>query len=79
MVYKLRWDIEPFFAWWKCHLEVYHIIAGSRYGLMVQMLAGLVTYIPHAIYCFSEFGEKVSIRRVRGLRIKILNESRAKA
>lgn len=79
MVYRLRWDIETFFAWWKCHLEVYHLIARSRYGLMVQMLAGLVTYILLAIYCFSEFGEKVSIRRVRELRIKIINESRAMA
>ena len=25
--YKLRWDIENFFAWWKRHLKVYHLIA----------------------------------------------------
>ena len=59
------------------HLNVYHLIARSRYGLMVQMLAGLITYILLAIYCYSEFGEKVSIRRVRELRIKIINETRA--
>ena len=28
-VYKLRWDIEKFFAWWKRHLKVYHLIARS--------------------------------------------------
>lgn len=22
LVYKLRWDIESFFAWWKQHLKV---------------------------------------------------------
>ena len=22
--YKLRWDIENFFAWWKRHMKVYH-------------------------------------------------------
>ena len=77
MIYKLRWNIETFFAWWKRHLKVYHLIARSRYGLMVQMLAGLITYILLAIYCHSEFGEKVSIRRVRELRIIIRNEARA--
>ena len=77
MIYKLRWNIEIFFAWWKRHLKVYHLIARSRYGLMVQMLGGLITYILLAIYCHNEFGEKVSIKRLRELRIKINNETRA--
>jgi hypothetical protein len=76
-MYKLRWNIESFFAWWKRHLKVYHLIARSPYGLMVQMLGGLITYLLLAIYCHNEFGEKVSIRRVRQLRINIINESRA--
>jgi hypothetical protein len=25
-IYKLRWNIEFFFAWWKRHLRVYHLI-----------------------------------------------------
>jgi IS4 transposase len=33
--YKLRWDIEIFFGWWKRHLRVYHLIARTKYGLMV--------------------------------------------
>lgn len=76
LAYKLRWNIESFFAWWKQHLRVYHLIARSKYGLMVQILGGLITYILLAIYCHDEFGEKVSIKRVRELRIKIKNESR---
>ena len=72
--YKLRWRIESFFAWWKLHLKVYNLIARSRHGLMVQMLAGLITYILLAIYCHEQFKEKVSIRRVRQLRIRINNE-----
>jgi len=75
-VFKLRWDIETFFAWWKRHLKVYHIIARSEYGLMVQMLAGLITYLLLVIYCHEEYNEKVSIKRVRELRINIQNESR---
>ena len=43
---------------------------------MVQILGGLITYILLAIYCHDEFGEKVSIKRVRELRIKIINEAR---
>ena len=76
LIYKLRWQIETFFAWWKRHLKVYHLISRSRHGLMLQMLAGLITYILLAIYCQEEHGEPVSIHRVRQLRNQILNESR---
>jgi len=76
LIYKLRWDIEKFFGWWKRHLKVYHLIARSQYGLMVQILAGLITYLLLAIYCHKHYGEKVSIKRVRELRIRIQNEVR---
>jgi len=75
--YKLRWDIENFFAWWKRHLKVYHLIARSEHGLMVQIIAGLITYLLLAIYCHRQFNERVSIKRVRQLRIIIQNELRA--
>jgi hypothetical protein len=75
LIYKLRWNIEIFFGWWKRHLHVYHLIARTPYGVMVQMLAGLITYLLLAIYCHTEYAEKVSIRRVRELRIKIKNEA----
>ena len=73
-VYKLRWTIEDFFKWWKGHLKVYHLIARSEYGLMVQILSGLITYLLLAIYCRDEFNEKVTIKRVRQLRTAILND-----
>jgi hypothetical protein len=76
-IYKLRWNIEKFFAWWKRHLRVYHLIARSEYGLMVQILGGLITYLLLAIYCYKNHGEPVSIKRVRQLRIQIQNELRA--
>lgn len=75
--YKLRWTIEIFFAWWKRHLKVYHLIARSQHGLMVQILGGLITYILLAMYCHDQYREKVSIKRVRELRIKIKNETSA--
>jgi hypothetical protein len=75
MIYKLRWNIEIFFGWWKRHLKVYHLIARSPHGLMVQILAGLITYLLLAIYCHEQHNEKVSIKRVRELRIKIKNEA----
>ena len=64
-IYKLRWHVEKFFAWWKRHLKVYHLIARTEYGLMVQILSGLITYLLLAIYCHKHHGEKVSIKRVR--------------
>ena len=76
LIFKLRWDIEKFFAWWKRHLKVYHLIARSEYGLMVQILAGLITYLLLTIYCREQHNEKVTIKRVRQLRIKIHNETR---
>lgn len=72
--YKLRWTIETFFKWWKKHLKVYHLIARSKYGLMVQLLGGLITYLLMAIHCREQFNEEVSIKRVRELRATILNE-----
>ncbi len=75
-IYRLRWEIEKFFAWWKRHLKVYHLIARSEHGLMIQILAGLITYFLLAIYCRENYNEKVSIRRVRELRIQIQNEAR---
>jgi transposase-like protein len=75
-IYKLRWNIENFFAWWKRHLRVYHLIARSEYGLMVQILGGLITYLLLAIYCHKNHNEPVSIKRVRELRIQIQNELR---
>jgi len=75
LVYKLRWTIESFFAWWKRHLKVYHLIARSPYGLLMQILSGLITYLLLAIYCQEEHGERVSINRVRELLCKIHNEA----
>ena len=73
-IYKLRWNIESFFQWWKKHLKVYHVIARSEYGLMVQIMAGLITYLLMSIYCHEQFKEKVSVKRIRELRTIILNE-----
>ncbi len=75
-IYKLRLNIETFFGWWKQHLNVYHRLARSPYGMMVQLLAGLITYILLAIYCHDEFNEPVSVKRVRQLRNAFRTESR---
>lgn len=74
LIYKLRWRIETFFKWWKQHLNVYHLIARSEYGLMVQLLAGLITYLLMSIYCKNKYNEGVSVKRIRKLRIDIKNE-----
>jgi hypothetical protein len=76
-VYKLRWNIETFFGWWKRHLKVYHLIARSQYGLMVQLLGGLITYLLLAIYCRQQHQEPVSIARVREFRNQMANDAAA--
>lgn len=77
--YKLRWHIESFFAWWKRHLSVYHLIARSQYGLTVQILGGLITYLLLAMYCQKEHNEPVSIHRVRELRHQMARDAAAMA
>lgn len=72
--YKLRWNIEIFFGWWKRHLKVYHLISRSQYGLMVQILSGLITYLLLAIFCYNQHQENVSVKRLREICIKIRNE-----
>jgi hypothetical protein len=74
-IYKLRWDIEKFFAWWKRHLKVYCLVARSFQGLLFQIYSGLITYLLLAIYCHEKFNEAVSIKRVREIRINIRNEA----
>lgn len=73
-IYKLRWKIETFFRWWKLHLKVYHIMARTKHGVMLQILGGLITYLLMVIYCRKQFNEPVSINRVRELRSSIAND-----
>ncbi|VAW88232.1 hypothetical protein MNBD_GAMMA17-128 [hydrothermal vent metagenome] len=49
---------------------------GVNKPYMVQILSDLITYLLLAIYCDEEHGEWVSIKRVRELRTKILNETK---
>lgn len=43
LICKLRWQIEIFYAWWKRHLKVCHIISRSCHDGIIQMLAGLIS------------------------------------
>jgi len=74
IVYKLRWEIEKFFVWWKKRLNVYHLISRSTYGVIVQIFAGIITYLLMAIYCAEKHGEWVNMKWVRELRNTIQNE-----
>ncbi len=75
-IYKLRWNIETPFGRWKQHLNVYHRVVRSSYGMIVQLFACLITYVLLAIYCHEQFQESVSIKRVQQLRNAIRTESR---
>ena len=73
-IYRLRWEIEKFFAWWKRHLNVYHLIARSPHGLMMQLLAGLITYLLLVIYFYRCYDQRPSLSRLRQLRRDIRTE-----
>ena len=72
--YRVRWSSEMFFTCWKRHLKVYHLIARSKYGLIVQMQDRLMTYILLAIYFHDQRHEKGSVKRLKEISIAIRNE-----
>ena len=75
-IYLLRWEIENLFAWWKQHLKVYHLISRGPHGMLLQLLAGLITYLLLVLYCYDLYGErKNSIRRLRELRRHMRRET----
>jgi len=74
-IFSLRWEIETFFAWWKRHLDVYHLISRNPHGVLLQVLAGLVTYLLLVLYFDLQWGERPSIRRLRQLRRNIRRET----
>ena len=74
-IYSLRWEIEKLFGWWKCYMKVYHLISRDRHGMLLQLLAGLITYLLLVLYCYYQYGERQpSIRRLRQLRCYIRKE-----
>lgn len=78
-IYRLRWEIETFFAWWKKHLNVYHLIARSPYGVMMQLLSGLITYLLIVIYFNWRYSDGPSLSRLRELRRNIRRERAIKS
>lgn len=77
LIYKLRWDIENFFSWWKTSMDSYcPILARSPYGFSLQIFSSLVFYLLLALYCLFVLGVPVSVSAFRSLRTKITNESR---
>ncbi len=62
-------------AWWKRHFKVYNLIARSQCGLMVQILASLITHLLVAINCRNNYNKKVSIKRFRELILNIKNKA----
>ena len=64
-VYKLHWEIEPFFGWWKKYLEGYHLLYRSEYGLKKWLLSGfdcLSLYL--ALHCHGNYQENISIKHI---------------
>ena len=74
-IFSLRWQIETFFAWWKRHLKVYHLLSRNYHGVLLQLLAGLVTYLLLVLYFHRTYGERPSLQRLRSLRQQIRQEA----
>ena len=74
-IFSLRWAIETFFAWWKRHLKVYHLISRNEHGVFIQLLAGLITYLLLVIYFHRRYKQEPSIKLLRQLRRDIRQET----
>lgn len=73
-IYSLRWQIETFFAWWKKHLNVYHLISRNPHGVLVQLLSGLITYLLLLIYFHQKHQQKPCVKLLRKLKWDILHD-----
>lgn len=78
-IYSLRWKIEIFFAWWKKYLKVYHLISRSPHGVLIQLFAGLITYLLLVIYFHQRYDDKPCVTYLRQLRWDIRHEAQANA
>ncbi len=78
-IFSLRWEIETFFGWWKRHMKVYHLISRNAHGVLLQLLAGLITYLLLVLYCEGAYGERPSIARLRELRWQMRREAQEAA
>ena len=74
-IFSLRWQIETFFAWWKKHLKVYHLISRDPHGVLVQLLSGLITYLLLVIYFHQRYGQGPCVKYLRQLRWDIRHET----
>ena len=73
-IYSLRWQIETFFAWWKKHLNVYHLISRNPHGVLMQLLSGLITYLLLVIYFYQKHGQKPCVKFLRQLKWDIQHD-----
>lgn len=74
-VFSLRWAVETFFAWWKRHLKVYHLISRSEHGVLIQLMAGLITYLLLVLYFHRRYNKTPSIKLLRQLRWDIRQDT----
>lgn len=44
-LYRCRWQIESFFRWIKMHLKIKHFLGRSKNAVLIQLYAGLITFL----------------------------------
>jgi hypothetical protein len=49
-LYLHRWEIETFFGWIKRHLQLGHWYSENENGILIQLYAGLITFLLLKIY-----------------------------
>jgi len=74
-IFSLRWAIETFFAWWKRHMKLYHLISRNEHGVLIQLTASLITYLLLVIYFHRRYQKAPSVELLRELRWKIRHEA----
>ena len=56
-------------------MKVYHLISRNKHGVLLQLLAGLITYLLLVLYFECKHGERPSIARLRQLRYQMRREA----
>jgi Transposase DDE domain len=62
-IYRLRWQIELFFKWFKCFARMDHLLSASRTGITTQLYIGVIAVLLMHV----QTGRRVSIYALSAL------------
>ena len=67
-LYGCRWQIELFFRWIKMHLKIKHFLGKSKNAVLIQLYAGLITFLLLRIFAEKIYHRTLDLPLFRKIR-----------